>query len=167
MGKTSSSISTAPQINHVGLTVTDIDDATSWYHDILGFDILVEPIRIESDDSDPARRFRDIVGEFEYVLLSQLQMGDGTGLELFEYPASETPDSRGRGQNHWQAQPGIHHLALTHPDLDFLVNRVCEAGGTQHSKIWEVNDDSRFVYLRDPWGNFIEVYNRPHADFYE
>ena len=57
---------------------------------------------------------------------------------------------------------------MTHPNVEEIVERVEAREGEQHSAVWRVDPDQdlTLVYVRDPWGNFVEVYNRPYAEFF-
>lgn len=157
-------------MNHVGHTVPDIDAAVEWYCDVLGFTILAPPATVTPDDGHFAELFADIIGEFESVKLAHLLTSDGTGFELFEY-ASTATEKQAREppeDGNWQARPGIHHFAVYHPDIEAVVDRIETSGGEQHSAVWRVFPDQPYelVYVRDPWGNFIELYNRRYAEFF-
>src|ERR1700693_747320 len=40
----------ARPITHVGLSVPDINAAVAWYHEVLGFRILVHPVEVDRTD---------------------------------------------------------------------------------------------------------------------
>lgn len=156
-------------VNHVGHTVPDIDAAVEWYRDVLGFTVLAPPETISAGSGHFADLFADIIGDFESVRLAHLVAADGTGFELFEYESTDGPNAREPdGGGNWQARPGIHHFAVTHPNVDEIVERVEAREGEQHSAVWRVDPDQdlELVYVRDPWGNFVEVYNREYAEFF-
>lgn len=157
-------------VNHIGHTVPDIEAAIDWYQDVLGFTVVAPPATIEAGDGHFADLFADIIGEFESVKLAHMEAVDGTGFELFEYDA--TPEESNHRDpptdGNWQAPAGIHHFAVTHPDVEGVVERVEKHGGEEHSDVWQVFPDREYelVYVRDPWGNFVEVYNRSYAQFF-
>ena len=53
----------AKTMNHVGITVTNIDEAAQWYTKIFGCTILMHPTLIEDDGSYFAEIVADIFGE--------------------------------------------------------------------------------------------------------
>ena len=157
-------------VNHVGHTVPDIEAAVEWYRDILGFTVVAEPTEIQAGSGHFAALFADIVGEFESVRLAHLEAADGTGFELFEYESTPT-ESNARdppADGNWQAPPGIHHFAVTHPDVEAVTERIERNDGAEHSAVWQVfpDQDYELAYVRDPWGNFVEIYNRSYAQFF-
>jgi catechol 2,3-dioxygenase-like lactoylglutathione lyase family enzyme len=154
-------------MNHVGHTVPDIEAAVEWYRDVLGFSVVAAPTTVPAGSGHFADLVTDIVGEFESVTLAHLEAADGTGFELFEYEA--TPDEGNArdppDDGNWQARPGIHHFAVTHPDVEGLAQRIEARGGEEHSAVWRLFPDQEYdlVYVRDPWGNFLEVYSRSYV----
>lgn len=157
-------------VNHIGHTVPDIEAAIEWYRDVLGFTVVAPPAEVPAGSGHFADLFEDIIGEYDSVRLAHMEAADGTGFELFEYD-STPDDSNARDPpdgGNWQASPGIHHFAVTHPDVEGLLERIEEGGGEGHSDVWRVFPDQEYelVYVRDPWGNFIEVYNRSYAQFF-
>jgi len=157
-------------MNHVGQTVPDIEAAVEWYRDVLGFTVVAPPATVTAGSGHFADLFADIIGEFESVKLAHMEAGDGTGFELFEYESSsDEQNARDPPEDgNWQARPGIHHFSVTHPDVEELVERIENHDGEQHSDVWRVFPDQEYelVYVRDPWGNFIEVYNRSYTQFF-
>jgi len=47
----SPSASTSSPSNHIGVGVPDLDKAVRWYHEVLGFNIVTEPIEGCADNS--------------------------------------------------------------------------------------------------------------------
>lgn len=50
---------TARALDHVGISVPDIDAALAWYRDVLGCYVLMEPMEAVADES----HFGQIVGD--------------------------------------------------------------------------------------------------------
>jgi catechol 2,3-dioxygenase-like lactoylglutathione lyase family enzyme len=38
-------------INHIAVSVTDLDKAVKWYQEVLGFTVINGPVEFEADDS--------------------------------------------------------------------------------------------------------------------
>ena len=157
-------------VNHIGHTVPDIKAAIEWYRAVLGFTIVSPPSTISAASGHFANLFADIVDEFESVKLAHMEAADGTGFELFEYESApkdgnaRDPPDRGN----WQAPAGIHHFAVTHPNVEEIVERIEDNDGEPHSDVWRVFPDQEYelAYVRDPWGNFVEVYSHTYAQFF-
>ncbi len=156
-------MSTTPRaLDHVGISVPDIDAAVAWYRDVLGCYVLMEPIEAVGDDSHFGQICRDIFGEaFGSMKMAHLATADGVGIELFQFidPANEQPEPF----TYWRT--GIFHIAITDPDIEGMVRRIADSGGRQRSKVWSLWPDKPYkvCYCEDPWGTIVEVSSHPYA----
>ena len=160
-------------INHVCITVTDIDAAVKWYQDLFGCTVIMAPIAAADDGGYFAEIIEDIFGPgFGEMKLAHLATGDGVGIELFQFA---NPKSERREDNFEYWKTGIFHICLTDPEIETLAKRIDESGGKQRSKVWKLWPDKPYkvCYCEDPWGNIIELsshsyeqtwsnYDRPH-----
>lgn len=48
--------------NHIGVGVPDLNIAVRWYHEVLGFNIVTEPMEGSADDSHLGMILKDILG---------------------------------------------------------------------------------------------------------
>jgi catechol 2,3-dioxygenase-like lactoylglutathione lyase family enzyme len=153
-------------LDHVGLTVPDLERAVEFYTEVMGFQLLLGPVEISSDMAGPQGAFtRDIFGEDVQARLAHLLAANGTGLELFEFehPTTATPDD-----NFHFNLVGPFHFNVVDPDIERLAERVEEYGGRRRTDIHRWDDDLpfRLVYLEDPFGNILECYTHPYAQIY-
>ena len=144
-------------MNHVGITVTDIDAAADWYYKILGCNILMNPALIEEDGSYFSKIVQDIFGDgYKAIKMAHLVTGDGVGIELFEFsePKSVRPDNN---FEFWKT--GIFHICVTDPDIEDLATTIDKSGGKKRSKVWQLWPEKPYkvCYCEDPWGNIIEI----------
>jgi len=144
-------------MNHVGITVTDIDAAVKWYRELFGCRVIMAPIAVADDGSYFAEILADIFGPgFDQVKMAHLTTGDGIGIELFEFakPKSVRPDDN---FEFWKT--GIFHICLTDPEIETLAETIAASGGKQRSKVWQLWPDKPYkvCYCEDPWGNIIEI----------
>ena len=94
------------------------------------------------------------------VTLTALRLpgrGDrGPILELYSVEG-EVPDS-------WDYVPGHGQLAFEVEDLETSIGRVIAEGGSNLGEVveWQAPSGTvaRFVYMRDPEGNIIDLYSR-------
>ena len=137
---TRSELHPAVRIGHVHLRVADLDRATSFYRDVLGFDVTV---------------YRS-----DYAFLSAGGYHHHIGLNT-RYSQGGTPPPEGH--------TGLLHFAILYPDrreLARAVKRILERGypigvGQDHGV-------SVSVYLSDPDGNSIELYyDRPRKEWFD
>jgi catechol 2,3-dioxygenase len=120
------------RIGHVHLRVSDLDRATSFYRDVLGFDVTVY-------GSDHEHDFLSAGGYHHHIGLNTWHGKGGT------------PPPEGH--------TGLQHFAILYPDrreLARAVERLLERGYPIRSG--EDHGVSVSVYLSDPDGNGIELY---------
>lgn len=147
-------------LQHIGLTVPNMDEAVNFFEKIFGAITLLSTGPLEVDDEymvaklgAPAHtRIKDI---------KILRCGVGTNLELFEYVGdSVTPIKR-------NSEIGGFHLAFQVADIYAAAQRLREYG-------IEVMDGPTFVdsgplkgldwvYFKTPWGQFMELVSMSHG----
>jgi catechol 2,3-dioxygenase-like lactoylglutathione lyase family enzyme len=146
-------------IQHVGLTVSNIDEAVTWFRDALGFKEIFREDPIEVDSEHWARALDVPIGsKMEASVL--IGCGAGVELELFQY--SGPIKHRSRPLN---CEDGGHHLALQVTDIAAAVKRLVDAGATPMGAVhdnphgpWEGAD---WIYLRTPFGLYLELLQFP------
>ncbi|MFW7349578.1 MAG: VOC family protein [Pigmentiphaga sp.] len=148
-------------LNHIGMTVPDIDRAIAWYGQVLGFRLIFRrTLRATPDVPEVASIFGTGFGAAHQA---HLLAANGVGLELFQFiePAVEAPPDKFR---FWQT--GVFHLCVTDPDLEGLVGRIVLHGGRQRTRIWQFLEGRpyRLVYCEDPFGNVIEGFSHQYAE---
>ena len=151
----------AHAITHVGLVVADIHAAVDWYSTVLGFTVIVAPVRL-SADSHAGRVAAAIYGErFRECAQAQLGAGNGVALELFEFVDPRT-ERRAGDFEYWKA--GFFHICVVDPDIEGLAARIAGSGGRVRSEVLRLYEDApyRLVYCEDPFGNLIEVFTHSH-----
>ena len=132
------------RIGHVHLRVANLDRATAFYRDVLGFNLIVDgeafglPMRLLA------------AGDYHHhIALNTFMSKDGT-----PPPVGHT---------------GLHHFALLYPNREELAHAVQRL--LDHNYMI---DDARdhggtvSVYLQDPDGNGIELYyDRPRETWFD
>ena len=138
-------------VDHVGLTVTDLDAAIAWYRDVFGLEVLQGPSVIGGEED----RVRDIFGPgVADFRLAYLGTETGARLQLFEFtePAVER---RTESFEYWRT--GISHLGLACVDVAEAVARLEAHGGRRRSAIHGAPPGPVYCYCEDPDGNVIEL----------
>ncbi|HEY7197448.1 MAG TPA: VOC family protein [Gaiellaceae bacterium] len=144
-----------PTILHAGLTVRDLERSVAFYRDVLGMEIVFE-------QEKEGGYLASIVGyPGAHVRMAHLAFpGDSTRMELFEY-VSPAP----RGEAGEPRDVGVTHVCLVVDDLAETHRRLTEAGVDFYSEPVEVdtgaNAGGKGVYLRDPDGITLELFQRP------
>ena len=132
----------AVRIGHVHLRVSDLDRATSFYRDVLGFDVTAY-------GSDAAHIFLAAGGYHHHI-------------------AMNTWHSKG-GSPPPEGHTGLEHFAILYPDrreLARAVERLLEHGYPIRTAL--DHGVSIGVYLSDPAGNGIELYyDRPRNEWFD
>ena len=63
MDKSSSHVVTYPKtVNHIAVSVTDLDKAVKWYKEVFGFTVINGPVEFEADNSSLGMAAKDIHG---------------------------------------------------------------------------------------------------------
>lgn len=149
-------------LNHIGISVPDIDRAIAWYAEVLGYRLFSGPFDLVANPPAQAQ-FQDALGErCKHVRIAHLSTGGGVGIELFQ-PVS--PVSLPDVTDIRFDQSGPFHICVTDPDIDGLISKIIATGGSQISEVWDDRPPSgiyRMVYCRDPFGTIIEIHTHPY-----
>ncbi len=147
--------------SHIGLSVPDLDKAVKFYTEVFGWYVLMEPSKVENDDSAIGQMCRDVFGnEWETFRIAHLSTGDKIGIELFEFPHNEKPENN---FEYWKT--GIFHFCIQDPDIEGMVQKIIEHGGKQRMPIREYYPGEKpfkMVYVEDPFGNIFEIYTHSY-----
>jgi catechol 2,3-dioxygenase-like lactoylglutathione lyase family enzyme len=148
-------------MNHVGITVGDIDRAITWYMSVFELRLLAGPAHCDTTTAGAARR-ADVFGkQWGGMKLAHLATDNGAGIELFQFlePPVEAPSET---FPYWRC--GTHHLAVTVTDFDGSLERLLSHGGRQRTEIHEVGEGLRVCYCEDPWGNVVEIVSKTYEE---
>jgi catechol 2,3-dioxygenase len=140
-----SELNPAVHIGHVHLRVADLDRATAFYRDVLGFDVTV----YGADVGLPGAAFLS-AGDYHHHI----------GLNIWESQGGTPPP---------EGHTGLYHFAILYPDrrelaraVERLLERGYPIGGAQD------HGATVSVYLSDPDGNGIELYyDRPRNEWFD
>jgi catechol 2,3-dioxygenase-like lactoylglutathione lyase family enzyme len=143
-------------LNHVGISVPDLDHALRWYQEVLGFRILTPPVEMDATDPQLGPALREMLGpKVKRFRMAHLKGSSGPGLQMFEFldPAPQAP---AEADAYWRT--GIFHICVTDPDIDGLAERIARSGG-RRSQVWREIPGKPYAaaYCADPFGNVIEI----------
>jgi catechol 2,3-dioxygenase-like lactoylglutathione lyase family enzyme len=147
---------TVSRIDHVGITVFDVDRSLAFYRDVLGLRLLAEATLNESEVGE-------LLGlDAAELRIADLDSGDGRVLELIQYI-----EPKGRPLNYDSRDSASVHFALTIDDLAAVRERLAIAGARIISRrpitISEPGgafDGATCLYIRDPDGVILELVQR-------
>ena len=149
-------------INHIAVSVIDIDSAIKWYKEVFGFTLLKGPVDFMADESHTGAIVKDIHGStFKKMKMAWLGAGNHVGFELIEY-LDPKAEKQTKNFEYWKS--GLLHLCITDPNIEELCKRICEKGGKQRTNIWRISPDHdyKIVFCEDPFGNIIEIYTHSY-----
>jgi catechol 2,3-dioxygenase-like lactoylglutathione lyase family enzyme len=146
---------------HAAICVADVEEATRWYSDVLGLQVLSPPYEMTGEAIE--RDMGELLPSPVVVKAAIVGLGDDDHvLELIEYPRCPVPARR-------QAPPVITHPGLTHVGLvcDDVAStrRELEARGVEFltSGIAEVAGLST-TWFQDPWGTVLILVEKRFED---
>lgn len=147
--------------SHIGLSVPNLEQAISFYSEVMGWYIIMEPSDVVEDDSPIGVMCTDVFGAgWGKFRIAHMATGDRVGIELFEFPNNEQPDNN---FEFWKT--GIFHYAIQDPDIEGMVEKIVAHGGKQRMPIREYYPGEkpyRMVYCEDPFGNLVELYSHSY-----
>jgi catechol 2,3-dioxygenase-like lactoylglutathione lyase family enzyme len=152
------------QINHVAISVPNIEQAVKWYQNVLGFRLVGGPVEFVMDESLASKALKDIHGEnLKKMRMSWLLSENHIGLEMIEYIE---PKSQRRSDNFDYWKSGITHICVTDPKIEELCEKISKQGGRQRSEIWEIvpMKGYKIAFCEDPFGNIIEIYSNNYEE---
>lgn len=149
---------TVNRIDHVGITVSDLDRALGFYRDLLG-------LRVVADSTVREPEVADLLGlDSVQLRIADLDPGDGRIVELIQYV-----QPKGKRLDYTSADPATAHIAFTVDDLASVRERLMDAGATiVSSRPITISDPggsfdgATCLYVRDPDGAILELVQR-HA----
>jgi catechol 2,3-dioxygenase-like lactoylglutathione lyase family enzyme len=147
-------------VDHIGITVPDLEAATRFLIDILGCTYMYS-LGPYQDDGDWMREHLNVHPRAIMQQLHFFQCGGTAIFEVFEYSSPDQRDVPPRNSD-----IGGHHVAFYVDDLDLAVehlknNGVEVLGDPTSSK--GPSEGQRWVYFLSPWGMQFELVSYPHG----
>lgn len=119
--------------SHIGITVTNLEEAVKFYTEVMGWYLIMEPTEIKADDSAIGVMCNDVFGEgWGSFKIAHLSTGDRIGIELFEFP-----NSKRREDNFEYWKTGVFHYSVQDPDVEGLAAKIVANGGKQRMPVRE------------------------------
>lgn len=149
-------------INHIAISVPNLDEAVKWYMEVLGFAAIKQAVEIVADDSLKGRAIKDIHGpKIKKMRMAWLSSANQVGFEIIEYVQ---PEAERRTDNFEYWKSGLIHICITDPDIEGLCKRISESGGKQRTEIWEIVPEKgyKLAFCEDPFGNIIEIFDHSY-----
>ena len=138
-------------MDHVGIVVTDIEEATAFF-----VDLGLEPQGGGPVGGDLVGRVIGLDGVRAEIAM--LQTPDGhSRVELAQFHAPSSPGSDPRPPAN---APGIRHITFAVDDADAVVARLTARGAELVGTVEQYSDVYRLCYIRGPEGIIVELAER-------
>lgn len=154
-------------INHVGLTVPNIDEATQFFKEAFGAKVAYDGLSYDDEPREGAEVERQLGLSKGAKIVKQrmIVIGNGPNIEMFEIKSSN------------QADPleledlGYNHISLFVDDMDQAIKDAKSAGAKPLSEKhgnsrYEDSKGSSSVYVESPWCSLIELQAIPNGYYY-
>jgi catechol 2,3-dioxygenase-like lactoylglutathione lyase family enzyme len=146
---------------HAAICVPDVEEATRWYSEVLGLQVLSPPYEMAGDAIE--RDMGELLPSPVVVKAAIVGLGaDDHVLELIEYPrAAVLAPPPGRPV---VTHPGLTHVGLVSDDIattrkelegrgvEFLTSGIADVAGL------------RTTWFHDPWGTVFILVEKRHED---
>ena len=152
-------------VEHVGITVPDMDAATAFFVEVLGAEVLFEVGPFASED-DWMEKHLGVHPRAVIRRLRMLRLAAGPSVELFEYAAPDQDPARPRNSD-----AGGHHLAFYVTDMAAAVAHLKRHGVTVLGEPTTLAEGASagltWVYFLAPWGLQLELVCAPDGLAYQ
>jgi catechol 2,3-dioxygenase-like lactoylglutathione lyase family enzyme len=153
-------------VDHVGITVPDIDQAVAWFQDVMG---CSTPLTF-GPFADPTGTFmQDLLGVHPRAVIDQITLvrcGHSASIELFQYDAPDQNRTFAKNSD-WAG----HHIAFYVTDIDAAVAYMQAKGVQKFLGPLPVTDGpaagQTINYFRAPFGTYIELISYADGMAYE
>jgi catechol 2,3-dioxygenase-like lactoylglutathione lyase family enzyme len=152
------------RIDHVGVTVPDLNQAHEFFTGVLGCEYMYALGPFQHDDSWMSEH----LGVADDAVMRRLhfyRLGGQAIFEVFEY---EAPDQRLAPPRN--SDVGGHHVALYVDDLDAAVAHLHALGLTvlgEPTASSGPSEGQRWVYFLAPWGMQFELVSYPRGKAFD
>lgn len=154
-------------INHIGLTVPCLEQATEFFEKALNAKFVYDGL-VSSDVPRKGADTERQLGLTEGTMIIKqrlLRIGNGPNLEIFEIVSDKHEKPSGLQDFGW------NHVSFYVDDIHLAVKMVRDAGGKLLSEVHgnsrhEDTESSASVYFYTPWGSLIELQSIPNGYYY-
>jgi catechol 2,3-dioxygenase-like lactoylglutathione lyase family enzyme len=146
-------------VEHIGLTVPDIESATRFFTDVLGAETLFDIGPFESADDWMASHLA-VHPRSRINKVRMLRVANGPALELFEFTAPDQSTTLPKNSDH-----GGWHLAFYVDDMDAALLALKKHNVAIQSGPVEMTEGPSaglsWLYFQAPWGQQLELVSYP------
>ena len=154
-------------INHIGMTVPNIDEAFTFLKNAFGAEYAYDGLTYDDEPRKGSEvdRMLGLSKGAAIVKQRMVVIGNGPNIEMFEIESENKKEPLELEDN------GYNHISLFVEDMDSAIDQAVNAGATALS---EKHDNSRYedtegsssVYVKSPWNSLIELQSIPNGYYY-
>lgn len=154
-------------INHIGLTVPDIEEATAFFKSAFDAKIAYDALTHNDQPREglEVERMLGITKGAKIVRQRMIVIGNGPNIEMFEIKSDN------------QREPltlddlGFNHISLMVDNIENILKKAVIAGAnplseTHGNSTYEDSKDSKSVYIKAPFNTLIELQSIPNGYYY-
>jgi len=154
-------------INHIGLTVLDIEEATTFLKEAFDAKIAYDALTYNDQprEGEEVERMLGLSKGAKIVRQRMIVIGEGANIEMFEIESSN------------QKEPlkledlGFNHISLMVDHIEDVLENVKRAGAeplseTHGNSTYEDSEGSKSVYVKAPFNALIELQSIPNGYYY-
>lgn len=143
-------------LEHVSMTVPDLDEASKFFEDVLGCEVLFSVGGFSEETGMSMERQINVDPKARCVDFRYMRCGNGTNIELFQY---EAPDQKTEVPRN--SDVGGHHLAFYVDDIHAAIKHLKENGVRVLGEPTVVTSGPTagltWIYFLAPWGLNLEI----------
>jgi catechol 2,3-dioxygenase-like lactoylglutathione lyase family enzyme len=155
-------------IDHVAMTVPNLDDASRFLEEALGAQPIYDDLKRGQTPmhGTMVERQLDLAAGASLVAMRMMRLANGPGIELFEVQSShQQPAAR-------PSDLGLQHFGVYVDDIDAAAKRFVAAGGELLASPAptigvEAGPGNAYCYAKTPWGTIVELITHPSPGGYE
>src|SRR5262249_12034842 len=136
-------------LNHVGVSVANLERSLAFYRDLLGMEVLVRR-RFSGPHYETILGLEGVSGEVVFLRAKD----DRLQIELFEF---HHPPPKPISRERLVCDHGITHFCIQVEDIEAEYRRLTAAGVTFHCPPLDYRGQVKATYGRDPDGNAFEL----------
>jgi len=140
------------KMNHVGISVTNLERSVEFYGEMLGMELACPIFPFGGPSFEQIMALQNVQGRMCVVRNGTVQ------LELFEF---SHPNPAPKDPNHSVGDRGISHFGVVVPDIAAAYRRLLAAGVKIHSPVMQFSSGMKAIYARDLDGNVFELLQEP------
>lgn len=134
------------RMEHVGISVKDLDAAIAWYRDVIGAEVV-----LDKEFGEELGRIIGVPGGCSRIV--HMRLGDSM-IELFDY---HHPKGRERRPDFSPADMGLTHIGLSVSDFWETYRTLCERGVRFLGEPLEIRPNVYVAYFYGVEGEILEM----------